>query len=263
MPPMTGRLAGKSCIVTGAGRGIGRAIVLAFAAEGANVVVNDVDAGAASEVVKEAQHLGVNAVVNDAPIGTVDAAESVVASALEAFDRLDVLVNNAGILRDRMLHNMSEEEFDAVIQVHLKGTWACGRAAVQHWRPLAKSEKEAGGEPFHRKIVNVTSPSGLIGAPGQSNYAAAKMGIVGLTKTWAKELGHLMINVNAVSPTALTAMTEPLLQDPAAAEKRLARFALGRYGAPEEIAPAFVYLSSDESNYVTGQILCVDGGLVI
>ena len=263
MPPMTGRLAGKSCIVTGAGRGIGRAIVLAFASEGANVVVNDVDADAAKEVVSEAEKLGARAVINDAPIGTVDAAESVVNSALEAFEKLDVLVNNAGILRDRMLHNMSEEEFDQVIQVHLKGTWACGRAAVQHWLPLAKAETEAGDERTHRKIVNVTSPSGLIGAPGQSNYAAAKMGIVGLTKTWAKELGHLMINVNAVSPTALTAMTEPLLQDPEAAKKRLARFALGRYGAPEEIAPAFVYLSSDESNYVTGQVLCVDGGLVI
>lgn len=263
MPPMAGRLAGRSCIVTGAGRGIGRAIVLAFAAEGADVVVNDVDGDAAGSVVSEAEKLGVRAVVNDAPIGTVEAADSVVASALDSFGQLDVLVNNAGILRDRMLHNMSEEEFDAVIQVHLKGTWACGRAAVQHWRPLAKAEKEAGKDPVHRKIVNVTSPSGLIGAPGQSNYAAAKMGIVGLTKTWAKELGHLTINVNAVSPTALTAMTEPLLQDPEAAKKRVARFALGRYGAPEEIAPAFVYLASEESNYVTGQVLCVDGGLVI
>jgi 3-oxoacyl-[acyl-carrier protein] reductase len=161
-----------------------------------------------------------------------------------------------------MLHNMSEEEFDAVIQVHLKGTWACGRAAVQHWRPLAKKESETGA-PKHRKIVNVTSASGLIGSPGQSNYSAAKMGIVGLTKTWAKELGALQINVNAVAPAALTAMTEPLIQDEEAAQRRFARFALGRYGAPEEIAPAFVYLASSESDYVTGQVLCVDGGLVI
>jgi 3-oxoacyl-[acyl-carrier protein] reductase len=255
-------MSGKSCIVTGAGRGIGRAIVLAFAAEGADVVVNDVDAAAAEAVVSEAQALGVTATVNDQPIGTVAAAESVVRTALEAFGKLDVLVNNAGILRDRMLHKMSEEEFDQVIEVHLKGTWACGRAAVQHWRPLAKQEAEQEAL-LHRKIINVTSPSGLIGAVGQSNYAAAKMGIVGLTKTWAKELGPLQINVNAVSPTALTAMTEPLLQDPEAAKKRMARFALGRYGAPEEIAPAFVYLASDESDYMTGQILCVDGGLVI
>jgi len=259
---MPSRLSGKSCVITGAGRGIGRAVALAFAGEGARVVVNDVDPANADSVVTEIEQLGGAAVANTAAIGSVEAAESVVASALEAFGTLDVLVNNAGILRDRMLHNMSEEEFDQVIQVHLKGTWACGRAAVQHWRPLAKAEAE-NGTPKHRKIVNVTSPSGLIGAVGQSNYSAAKMGIVGLTKTWAKELGRLNINVNAVSPTALTAMTEPLVQDPEQAKTRYARFALGRYGDPEEIAPGFVYLASNESDYVTGQILCIDGGLVI
>ncbi|HEX2294225.1 MAG TPA: SDR family oxidoreductase [Actinomycetota bacterium] len=256
---MSGRLQDKVCIVTGSGRGIGRAIALAFAAEGAHLVINDVDADAAKETANEISSQGGRAEINTDAIGTVEAAESLLATALDAFGRVDVLVNNAGILRDKMLHNMSEEDFDLVIKVHLKGTWACGRAVVQHWRPLAKGEDD----PPHRKIVNVTSPSGLLGAVGQSNYAAAKMGIVGLTKTWAKELGRLRINVNAVSPTALTAMTEPLLEDAAAAEKRLARFALGRYGDPEEIAPAFVYLASKESDYVTGQVLCVDGGLVI
>ena len=256
---MSGRLEDKVCIVTGSGRGIGRAVALAFAAEGAHVVVNDMDADAAKETANEITSQGVRAEVNTDAIGTVEAADSLLATALDAFGRVDVLVNNAGILRDKMLHNMSEEDFDLVIKVHLRGTWACGRAVVQHWRPLAKGVPD----PPHRKIVNVTSPSGLIGAVGQSNYAAAKMGIVGLTKTWAKELGRLRINVNAVSPTALTAMTQPLLEDPVAAEKRLARFALGRYGDPEEIAPAFVYLASKESDYVTGQVLCVDGGLVI
>lgn len=259
---MAGRLDGKACAVTGAGRGIGRAIVDAFVAEGASVLVNDVDRDTADGVVAELTAKGAKVAANYSAVGTVEAADSIVKDTVEAFGALDVLVNNAGILRDRMLHNMSEEEFDMVIQVHLKGTWACGRAALQHWRPLAKQELE-NGQKVHRKIVNVTSPSGLIGAVGQSNYAAAKMGIVGLTKTWAKELGPLSINVNAVSPTALTAMTEPLLQDVEAAKKRMARFALGRYGDPEEIAPAFVYLASEESNYVTGQILCVDGGLVI
>ncbi|MDQ3914804.1 MAG: SDR family oxidoreductase [Actinomycetota bacterium] len=256
---MANRLDDKVCIVTGAGRGIGRAIARAFASEGASVVVNDVDADAAKEAAEAISSEGGRAEINTDRIGTVAAADALLATALDSFGRVDVLVNNAGILRDKMLHNMSEEDFDLVIGVHLKGTWACGRAVVRHWRPLAKEEEH----PRHRKIINVTSPSGLVGAVGQSNYAAAKMGIVGLTKTWAKELGRLRINVNAVSPTALTAMTEPLLQDPVAAEKRLARFALGRYGAPEEIAPAFVYLASKESDYVTGQVLCVDGGLVI
>ncbi|HYI46722.1 MAG TPA: glucose 1-dehydrogenase [Actinomycetota bacterium] len=256
------RLENRSCIVTGAGRGIGRSIAIAFATEGARVVVNDVDEQNAQSVVKEIEEAGGRAVANTEAIGSVSAADSLLKTALDAFGELDVLVNNAGILRDRMLHNMSEEEFDAVIQVHLKGTWACGRAAVQHWRPLAKQEAEE-GTPRHRKIINVSSASGLIGSPGQSNYAAAKMGIVGLTKTWAKELGKLAINVNAIAPAALTAMTEPLIQDPEEKKRRFARFALGRYATPEEIAPAFVFLASAESDLITGQVLNVDGGLVI
>ena len=255
------RLEGKRCIVTGAGRGIGRAVVLAFAGEGARVVVNDVDKEAADAVVAEIP--GGRAVANYEPIGTMAAADAVVAAAVDSFGDVDVLVNNAGILRDRMLHRMTEDEFDQVIGVHLKGTWACGRAIVQRWRPAAKQEAEGGRITHHRKIINVTSASGLLGAVGQSNYAAAKMGIVGLTKSWAKELGPLSINVNAIAPAALTAMTEPLLEDPEAASRRLARFALGRYGEPEEIAPSFVFLASKESDYITGQVLCVDGGLVI
>ncbi len=262
MQLMTNRLKGKACIVTGSGRGIGLAIVRAFAAEGARVVVNDVDKDAAETAVAELSSAGGEAVANCEPIGSVAAAESVVQSSLDAFGRLDVLVNNAGVLRDKMTHTMTEEDFDVVVGVHLKGTWACGRAAIQHWRPLAKNESES-GVPTYRKIINVTSASGLMGAVGQANYAAAKMGIVGLTKTWAKELGRLNINVNAIAPAALTAMTEPLVQDPEAAKPRLARFALGRYGEPEEIAPSFVFFASKDSNYITGQVLCVDGGLVI
>ena len=256
---MTGRLAGKVAIVTGAGAGIGKAVAVSFASEGAGVVVNDVDDAAANEVVRVIEESGGKAASNSQAVGSVAAAESLVTTALETFGRLDALVNNAGVLRDRMLHTMHEEEFDQVVEVHLKGAWACGQAAVRHWRPLAKNEEVRP----HRKIINVTSASGLIGAVGQSNYAAAKMGVVGLTKSWAKELGALSINVNAIAPAALTAMTEPLMQDEKAASKRLARFALGRYGAPEEIAPAFVFFASDESNYITGQVLCVDGGLVI
>ncbi|MBA2274692.1 MAG: SDR family oxidoreductase [Actinobacteria bacterium] len=257
MPGGEQSLEGKVCIITGAGNGIGRAVAEAFARRGARVVVNDVDRAAAEEVVLG---LGSDATADDHAIGTVAAADGLLAGALDLFGRVDVLVNNAGVLRDRMLHNMSEGEFDEVIRVHLKGTWACGRAVVRHWRPLAKAEGP--GAP-NRKIINVTSASGLIGAVGQSNYAAAKMGVVGLTKSWAKELGPLSINVNAIAPAALTGMTEPLMSDPQAAAKRLDRFPLGRYGSPDEIAPAFVYLASDDSDYVTGQTLCVDGGLVI
>ena len=259
---MVDRLKNKNAIITGAGGGIGRAIALAFASEGANVLVNDVVPDNAAQVAAEVEKLGVGAATNSDAIGSVASAEAVVEAAYDAFGSVDVLVNNAGILRDKMLHNMTEEEFDQVIEVHLKGTWTCGREIVRRWRPIAKDEVERGTPP-HRKIVNVTSASGLIGSVGQSNYSAAKMGIVGLTKTWAKELGAFNINVNAVAPTALTSMTAPLLKDPNAAKQRLSRFPLGRYGAPEEIAPAFVYLASEESNYVTGQVLCVDGGLVI
>ena len=256
------RVEGKTCIVTGAGGGIGRAVACALADEGAQVVVNDADADAASAVAEDIRARSGSAVPNTDAVGSVAAAESVVATALDAYGTVDVLVNNAGIVRDRMIHNMSEQEWDEVIEVHLKGTWACGRSVIRHWRPLAKQEA-ATGNPKPRKIVNVTSASGLVGAVGQSNYAAAKMGVVGLTKSWAKELGSLAITVNAVAPAALTGMTEPLLRDPATAEKRLARFALGRYGAPEEIAPTFVFLASPDSDYMTGQVLCIDGGLVI
>jgi NAD(P)-dependent dehydrogenase (short-subunit alcohol dehydrogenase family) len=259
---MSGRLESKVCIVTGAGRGIGRAVAIAVAAEGGRVIVNDVDQAAADAVVKEIADAPVgDAKANYEPIGSVAAAEALLAATLDAYGDVDVLINNAGILRDKMLHNMSEEDFDQVIEVHLKGTWACGRAVVQHWRPIAK-EEAAGGTPKTRKIINVTSASGLRGSVGQSNYAAAKMGIVGLTKTWAKELGSLGINVNAIAPAALTAMTEPLLQDESTVKQRLARFPLGRYGEPEEIAPAFVFLACSDSDYITGQVLCVDGGLV-
>jgi 3-oxoacyl-[acyl-carrier protein] reductase len=261
MRRMAGRLEGKTCIITGAARGIGRAVAVALSEEGAQVLVNDASSTGAAEVARAITEAGGRAVANHDPIGSVTSAEAILRTALEAFGDVDVLVNNAGILRDRMIHNMSEQDWDDVIAVHLKGTWACCRALVQHWRPLVK--QEAREQRRTRKIINVTSASGLRGAAGQVNYAAAKMGVVGLTKTLAKEVGPLAINVNAVAPAALTAMTAPLLAEPDSARKRLERFALGRYGAPEEIAPAFVFLASPDSDYVTGQVLCIDGGLVI
>jgi len=252
----------RVCVVTGAGSGIGRAASLHLAAQGVAIVLNDVDEEALSSVAKEIMESGGLAVTNRQSVGSVSTAESLVASALEGFGRLDVLINCAGFLRDRMTHNMTEEEFDSVIEVHLRGSWACGRAAIQHWRPLAKAEAEA-GERVTRKIINVTSASGLVGASGQSNYAAAKMGVVGLTKAWAKELGPLQITCNAIAPVADTPMTRHLLEEPEAAKARYARFPLGRYGSPDEIAKVFVFMASAESDYITGQVLCVDGGLVI
>src|SRR5919108_1217502 len=182
-----------------------RAVAVALSEEGAQVLVNDASSTGADEVARAITEAGRRAVANHDPVGSVTSAEAILRTALEAFGGVDVLVNNAGILRDRMIHNMSEQDWDDVITVHLKGTWACCRALIQHWRPLAK--QEAREQRRTRKIINVTSASGLRGAAGQVNYAAAKMGVVGLTKTLAKEVGPLAINVNAVAPVARTAMT--------------------------------------------------------
>ena len=231
-----------------------------FAEEGASVVVNDIDGDTADRVVAEVRGSGGAAVANHQAVGSTAVGAALVDRALSEFGRLDILVNNAGLMRDRMTHNMTDEEFDEVLLVNLRGTWACGRAALQHWRPLAKREAENGSPPV-RKIINVTSASGLRGAAGQSNYAAAKMAVVGLTKTWAKEYGPLNVTCNAVAPTALTRLIEPLLRDPGQAAERLARFPLGRYGEPEEIAGTFLFLASSEADYLTGQVIPVDGGL--
>jgi len=259
---MTDQLANKVCIVTGAGRGIGRATAVGLGAAGASVLVNDLDVDAAEEVVEVIRDNGGMAFSNFERIGSTEAGEALVGSALEHFGKLDVLINNAGLMRDRMTHNMTDEEFDSVIHVNLRGTWACGQAAIRHWYPIAKEEARS-GRPAVRKIINVTSASGLKGAAGQSNYASAKMAIVGLTYTWAKEYGPLNITCNAVAPTALTRMTEPLLEDEAAAVHRLSRFPLGRYAPPEEVARTYLYLASADSDYMTGNIVRIDGGLAI
>src|SRR5919199_4174388 len=162
---MPGRLRDRSVIVTGAGGGIGRAVAVSLAGEGARVLVNDVNSQSAASVVNEIEAGGGTAAADNHAVGSVEAADALIDEAIQAFGNLDVLINNAGILRDKMLHNMSEEDFDRVIEVHLKGTWACGRAAVRHWRPLAKQERTDGAVRT-RKIINVTSASGLIGAVG-------------------------------------------------------------------------------------------------
>ncbi len=212
-PPTTGRLcAGRVVAVTGAGRGLGRAHALAFAAEGARVVVNDLgvgpggdgtSAGPARRVVEEIAAAGGEAVVHDGDIATTEGAASLVTTTLDAFGRLDTLVNNAGFLRDRMLVNLDEDDWDAVMRVHLKGHFLPLKRAAAHWR----SEAKAGRQPVAR-VINTSSGAGLLGSVGQGNYAAAKAGIVALTLVAAAELARYGVHVNALAPAARTRMTE-------------------------------------------------------
>ncbi|MBF8186111.1 SDR family oxidoreductase [Nonomuraea sp. K274] len=250
---MSGIVEGRVVIVTGAARGIGRGHALEFARQGAKVVVNDLGAevdgtgssGAAAEVVAEIEAMGGQAVVNGEDVSDFDGAERLVRAAVERFGDLHVLVNNAGILRDRMLVNMTAEEWDAVIRVHLRGTFAPLRHAAAYWRGKAKA-----GEPVDARIINTTSSSGIYGNPGQGNYGAAKAGIAGLTVIAARELERYGVTVNAIAPAALTRMTENLI--PAGAK-----------GAdPDDIAPLVVWLASAEARAITGRVFNVRAGVI-
>ncbi|MFI6983055.1 SDR family oxidoreductase [Embleya sp. NPDC050154] len=259
---MSGICEGRVVVVTGAGNGIGRAHALAFAAEGAKVVVNDLggardgtgaSAGPAQAVVAEIVAAGGEAVANTDDISDFAGAEALIGQATETYGRLDVLVNNAGILRDRMLTNMSEAEWDAVIRVHLKGTFAPAHHAAAYWRGLAKA-----GEHVDARIINTSSPSGIFGNVGQTNYGAAKAGIAGFTIIAAQELGRYGVTVNAIAPTALTRLTEDLagFADEDAAAK------LAEQLAPEHIAPLVVWLGSPASAGVTGRVFSVTGSSI-
>ncbi|HZQ77983.1 MAG TPA: SDR family oxidoreductase [Acidimicrobiia bacterium] len=253
-PPAAGRLCeGRICVVTGAGRGIGREYALMLAAQGAHVVVNDVggdrtgtgaDTGPAAEVVAEITAAGGAAVANTDDISTWAGAEALVAQAIEVFGGLDVVVNNAGILRDRMLVNMSEEEWDSVIRVHLKGTFAVTRHAAAWWRDRSKA-----GETNDARVINTTSVSGIYGNVGQANYGAAKAGIAGFTVIAARELGRYGVTVNAIAPGALTRMTEDL---PIPDERKAAL-------DPRWVAPVCVWLASPLSADVTERVIEVSG----
>jgi len=250
---------GRVCIVTGAGRGIGREYALLLAREGAKVVVNDLggsrdgtgaDQGPAAEVVEEIRAAGGEAVADGEDVADFAGAERLVQHALDSFGRLDVLVNNAGILRDRMLVNMTEAEWDAVIAVHLKGTFGPSHFAARHWRDRSKA-----GDAVDARIINTTSVSGIYGNAGQTNYGAAKAGIASFSFIASLELARYGVTVNAIAPAALTRMTEDLgmgQRDEAAAERM----------APRWIAPIVCWLASEQSAHVTGRVFEASGAVL-
>ena len=244
------RLSGKVALVTGSARGIGRSIAEAFSAEGAIIVVNDVgnDAGA-RETLAAITGSGGNGTVEMFDVSNAAEVEAGVKSILAAHGRIDVLVNNAGITRDNLLLRMSEEEFDAVLRVNLKGTYLLTKAVTRHMM------KQRSG-----KVINISSVVGMMGNAGQSNYAAAKAGILGFTKAAARALAPRNITVNAIAPGFIrTAMTAGL---PEAVQKTfLAQIPLGRFAEPQEVAELALFLASDASSYITGQVIGINGGM--
>jgi NAD(P)-dependent dehydrogenase (short-subunit alcohol dehydrogenase family) len=248
---MAGLCEGRVAIVTGAGRGLGREHALLLAKHGAKVVVNDLganvdgtgrDASFAAQTVADIRQAGGEALVNGDDVSSWTGAKHMVEHAIEAYGKLDIVVNNAGILRDRMLVNMSEEEWDAVIQVHLKGTFAPSRHAAAHWRELHKKT----GDPVMGRIINTTSTSGIYGNVGQSNYGAAKAGIAAFTIIAARELKRIGVTVNAVSPSAQTRMTEGLRA--LTEEQRAMR-------DPKWVSPVVAYLASELAQDITGRVI--------
>jgi len=258
---MAGLCEGRVAIVTGAGRGIGREHALMLASEGAKVVVNDLgarsdgegaDEGPAREVVAEIEAMGGEAIVNGADVTDFEQAGEMVAQAVDAFGRLDVLVNNAGILRDRMIFSMSEAEWDAVVAVHLKGHFCPTRHAAAHWRERSKA-----GEQVDARIINTASPSGLYGNVGQANYGAAKAGIAALTMVSALELGRYGVTANCLAPTAITRLVAPLMggEENIPEETKEAL-------APRWVAAVATWLASPASAGITGRVFDVRGDTV-
>jgi 3-oxoacyl-[acyl-carrier protein] reductase len=246
------RLANKVALVTGGSRGIGRGIVVKLASEGAKVVVNyRTNPTAAEEVVELIKEQGGEAVSEQADVSQMAAAQRLIRRAVESYGRLDVLVNNAGTTRDMLIMLMKEEDWDLVLNTNLKSAFNCCKAAT---RIMMKQR--------HGRIINVTSVSGLVGQAGQTNYSASKAGLIGFTKALAKELGPRNITVNAVAPGFVyTDLTADLPQE--MKDILLQMTPLGRFGTPEDMANAVAFLASDEAGFITGQILSVDGGLVM
>jgi 3-oxoacyl-[acyl-carrier protein] reductase len=245
------RLKDKVALVTGSGRGIGKAVALAYAREGADVVVNYSSSGkAAEEVVAAIRGMGRKAVALKADVADKQQVEEMFRKGLETFGRLDILVNNAGFTRPALLLKMEEEQWDAVVDIHLKGVFLCSQAAGRQMK-----EQNAG------KIINVTSVAGVVGTVGQVNYSAAKGGVISLTKSIARELARYNVCANVVSIGILAmGMSEKITSDEKFADIYMNRILLKRFGQPEDVTPMFVFLASGESDYITGQLICVDGG---
>jgi 3-oxoacyl-[acyl-carrier protein] reductase len=245
-------LKGKSALVTGGSRGIGRAIALALAQQGANVAVNyATNEAAAKETVAAIEQCGVKAIAIQGDVADAEAAKRLIDETTSAFDGLQILVNNAGLTQDDLILRMSEEAWDRVLAVDLRGAYLCTKAAL---RPMIRQR--------WGRVINIASVAGLVGNPGQSNYAAAKAGLIGFTKSVAKEVASRNVTVNAIAPGLVqTAMTEGLTEGQQQAVVQLVP--LGRWGTPEEIAPAAVFLASEEAGYITGSVLTVDGGLAM
>lgn len=244
-------LSGKVAIVTGASRGIGRAIAISLAEKGAGVVVNYTSrAGAAAEVVETIRNAGGTAMVFQADVAKSAEAIALVKAAGAKFNRVDILVNNAGIIRDNLIVRMKEEDWDAVLDVNLKGAYNCIRAVA---RRMLKNH--------YGRIINISSVVGLVGNISQVNYCAAKAGLIGLTKAMAKELGSRNITVNAVAPGFITTEMSAALPEEVK-ERMLGQVPLKRFGSPEDVAGLVSFLASDAAGYITGQAIAVDGGMV-
>lgn len=272
---MSRKLEGKVAIVTGAGRGIGRSIALKFASEGASVVVNDLDAAPANEVVAEIRAAGGQGLAFPCNVTAPDFGERLVKATLEAFGGIDIIVNNAGYTWDNVIQKMSDEQWDAIIDCHLKAPFNLLRAAQPYFREVSKAEAAEGREVF-RKVVNISSVSGTQGNAGQVNYSAAKAGVMGMTKTLAREWGRMKVNVNCVAFGFIaTRLTEPTAEEktvsiegrdikvgvnPDRIVQASKEIALGRPGTPEEAAGSVFMFCIPESDYVTGQTIICGGG---